>query len=69
MLTIKYISMQPKIKIEETKEKLNLTEDEQEIFDMLMSDKSIVQISDKMGFSIRTCSRRIANIKHKIKQL
>lgn len=54
----------PKIKY--LRENLNLTDDEVVIFDMLAKNKSICQISDKVGMSESTINRRIRRIKCKI---
>lgn len=51
---------------EEYKNKMNLTDDEEEIFDMLAKNYSIVKIADVMQMSTRTVDRRIKNIKLKM---
>lgn len=48
---------------------LNLTEDEEIIFNMLSKKKSVQEISAKLCVSSKTAERRITNIKKKIKQL
>lgn len=53
-------------KSEEYKSKMNLTEDEEKIFDMLTKNYSIVKIADVMQMSTRTVDRRIKNIKIKM---
>lgn len=50
----------------EYKEKMNLTEDEEKIFDMLAKNYSIVKIAGIMQMSTRTVDRRIKNIKIKM---
>lgn len=51
---------------EEYKSKMNLTEDEEKIFDMLTKNYSVIKISDVMQMSTRTVDRRIKNIKLKM---
>ena len=51
---------------EEYKSKMNLTEDEEKIFDMLTKNYSVVKIADIMQMSTRTVDRRIKNIKLKM---
>lgn len=51
---------------EECKIKLNLTDDEEKIFDMLTKNYSVVKIASSMQMSTRTVDRRIKNIKLKM---
>ncbi len=51
---------------EEYKNKMNLTEEETKIFDMLTKNYSIVKIAGVMQMSTRTVDRRIKNIKLKM---
>lgn len=51
---------------EECKNKMNLTNDEEKIFDMLTKNYSVVKIADSMQMSTRTVDRRIKNIKLKM---
>ena len=51
---------------EEYKRKMNLTEDEEKIFDMLVKNYSIIKIASVMQMSTRTVDRRIKNIKLKM---
>lgn len=51
---------------EEYKSKMNLTDDEENIFDMLTKNYSVVKIADIMQMSTRTVDRRIKNIKLKM---
>lgn len=51
---------------EEYKSKMNLTEDEEQIFDMLTKNYSVVKIAIVMKMSTRTVDRRIKNIKIKM---
>lgn len=48
------------------KNQMNLTEEEEQIFDMLVKNYSIVKIADVMQMSTRTVDRRIKNIKTKM---
>lgn len=52
---------------EEYKDKMNLIEDEEKIFDMLTKNYSVVKIAGVMQMSTRTVDRRIKNIKTKMK--
>lgn len=51
---------------EEYKSKMNLTDDEEEVFDMLTKNYSVVKIANIMQMSTRTVDRRIKNIKLKM---
>lgn len=51
---------------EEYKNKMNLTEDEEKIFDMLTKNYSVVKIASVVQMSTRTVDRRIKNIKMKM---
>ncbi len=51
---------------EEYKSKMNLTEDEAKIFDMLTKNYSVVKMASVMQMSTRTVDRRIKNIKIKM---
>lgn len=60
------LSFLSKDQSEEYKRKMNLTEDEEKIFDMLTKNYSVVKISGVMQMSTRTVDRRIKNIKIKM---
>lgn len=60
------LSFLSKEQSEEYKRKMNLTEDEEQIFDMLTKNYSIVKIANIMKMSTRTVDRRIKNIKVKM---
>lgn len=60
------LSFLSKEQSEEYKDKMNLTEDETKIFDMLAKNYSVVKIADSMKMSTRTVDRRIKNIKTKM---
>lgn len=60
------LSFLSKKQSEEYKSKMNLTEEEEKIFDMLTKNYSVVKIAGVMQMSTRTVDRRIKNIKLKI---
>ena len=60
------LSFLSKEQSEEYKSKMNLTEDEEKIFDMLVKNYSIIKIASVMQMSTRTVDRRIKNIKIKM---
>lgn len=60
------LSFLSKEQSKEYKDKMNLTEDEEKIFDMLLKNYSIVKIAGIMQMSTRTVDRRIKNIKSKM---
>lgn len=60
------LSFLSKEQSEEYKRKMNLTEDEEHIFDMLTKNYSVVKIAGVMQMSTRTVDRRIKNIKIKM---
>lgn len=60
------LSFLSKEQSEEYKSKMNLTEDEEQIFDMLTKNYSVVKIAGVMQMSTRTVDRRIKNIKIKM---
>lgn len=51
---------------ENYKSKMNLTEDEEQIFDMLTKNYSVVKIASIMQMSTRTVDRRIKSIREKM---
>ena len=61
-----YLSTLTLPKLEHTKSQLNLSEDEEKIFDMLAKRKSIYEISESLGMSTRTVDREIQRIKQKL---
>lgn len=63
------LSFLSKEQSEEYKSKMNLTEEETKIFDMLTKNYSVVKIASVMQMSTRTVDRRIKNIKLKMKNL
>lgn len=65
----KYLSSLTKPELEELKDLLNLTDDECIIFHLLSKNKSIIEISDKVGISRRTTDRRINDVKRKVEKV
>lgn len=63
------LKITPKSNIARVKCELNLSDEECIIFDMLMAKKSIQQISDHVGLSPRTVSRRISGIETQLNYL
>lgn len=61
-----YLSTMTLPKLEHTKSQLNLSEDEEKIFDMLSKRRSINEISLALGMSTRTIDREIHRIKEKL---
>lgn len=55
--------------IKEMREKLNLTDDEEIVFDMLCNGKSITQIASKLNLSTRSIDNRISKIRTKMKRI
>lgn len=60
------LSFLSKEQSKEYKSKMNLTEEETKIFDMLTKNCSVVNIAGVMKMSTRTVDRRIKNIKLKM---
>lgn len=56
-------------KINYLRENLNLTEDEEIVFDMLSKHKSRIQIADKLQLSVSCIDKRIKQLRTKIKEL
>lgn len=63
------LSFLSKKQAEELKSKMNLSDDESKVFDMLVKNYSIVKISDMLKMSTRTVDRRIKNIKIKMENI
>lgn len=63
------LSFLSKEQSEKCKSKMNLTDDETKIFDMLVKNYSIIKIADTLKMSTRTVDRRIKNIKIKMKNI
>lgn len=65
----KYLSSLTKPELEELKEKLNLTYDEEEVFILLNRGSSREQVAQKLSVSPATVGNRINDINQKIKRL
>ena len=65
----KYLSSLTKPELEELKEKLNLTDNELEVFSLLSAGKSNTNISDKICVCERTVNRISQKIINKIHRL
>lgn len=65
----KYLSSLTKPELEELKDQLNLTDDEEMVFRCLSKGKSIVETAGKCGIAEQTVDNRIKAIKEKIKRL
>lgn len=65
----KYLSSLTKPELEELKELLNLTNDEEIILNILVKGLTREEISLKTQMSVPTVDRKICNIKNKIKKL
>lgn len=63
------IACSTKAEVQNYIDKLNLSDDEEQIFIFLMKHNSRQQISEKLNMSIRTIDRRIARIKSKMAEL
>lgn len=65
----KYLSSLTKPELEELKELLNLTDDEETVFNELSKGRSRVSVSDKCMVSCSTVSNRIKGIQSKISRV
>lgn len=65
----KYLTTLTKPELEELKEMLNLTDDEEMVFKLLAKGKSKVSISSECLFSVGTVSNRISAIQKKVNRL
>lgn len=65
----KYLSSLTKPELEELKEKLNLTEDEEAVFCLLARGKSNLMTADKCGISASTLDNRVKAINAKLQRL
>lgn len=64
-----YLSSLTKPELEELKELLNLTDDEEMVFDLLSRGRGRIQIAEKTMVSVPTVDRRILGITKKIKRI
>lgn len=65
----KYLSSLTKPELEEIKELLNLTEDEEEVFNNLSRGRSNIQTSNICMVSVSTVDKRIKTISAKLTRL
>lgn len=65
----KYLSSLTKPEVERLRDELNLTEEEERIYNLLKKNKSIIEISDKLLLSESTLKRRIKDIQRKVDRL
>lgn len=65
-MNLSYLS---KKQTEAYKESMNLSSDEEEVFDMLAKNCSITKIANTLKMSTRTVDRRIKSIKAKIENI
>lgn len=69
MCIISQLSYLPKNEISIIKNQINLTEDENTVFDMFISGKSAIQVADKLSLSERSIYRRKRSINTKLSAL
>lgn len=65
----KYLSSLTKPEVERLREELNLTDDEEMIFNKLAKGKSKVSIADECLVSVGTVSNRISAIQNKVNRI
>ena len=65
----KYLSSLTKPEVERLREELNLTDEEERIYNLLKKNKSMIEISDKLLLSESTLKRRIKDIQRKVDRL
>ncbi len=65
----KYLSSLTKPEVERLRDELNLTDEEERIYNLLKKNKSIIEISDKLLLSESTLKRRIKDIQRKVDRL
>lgn len=65
----KYLSSLTKPELEEIKEKLNLTDDEEMVFCQLSKGRSRITTADNCGISSRTVDTKIQSISAKLKRI
>lgn len=65
----KYLSSLTKPEVERLRDELNLTEDEEMIFNKLSKGKSKVSIADECLVSVGTVSNRISAIQSKVNRI
>lgn len=65
----KYLSSLTKPEVEQLRELLNLTDEEEQIFNRLAKGKSKVSIADDCLVSVGTVSNRISAIQNKVNRI
>lgn len=65
----KYLSSLTKPEVERLRDELNLTDEEERIYNLLKKNKSIIEISDKLLLSESTLKRRIKDIQRKVDRI
>lgn len=65
----KFLSSLTKPEVERLRDELNLTDEEERIYNLLKKNKSIIEISDKLLLSESTLKRRIKDIQRKVDRL
>lgn len=65
----KFLSSLTKPEVERLREELNLTDEEERIYNLIKKNKSIIEISDKLLLSESTLKRRIKDIQRKVDRL
>lgn len=65
----KYLSSLTKPEVERLRDELNLTEDEEIVFNKLAKGKSKVSIADECLVSVGTVSNRISAIQSKVNRI
>lgn len=63
------LSVYTRTTLENWKSELNLTEEEEIVFDMLTKKKTITQIAQKLNTCNRVVDKRVHSIRYKLKQL
>ena len=65
----KYLSSMTKPELEESRENLNLTDEEEVVFRYLSKGKSNIAVADMCGVSLPTIDNRIKSIRSKLNRL
>lgn len=68
-MLIREFRYQPKSITDFYKDKLNLSDEESEIWDLAMRDKSIEEISHRLMLSTSTVNRKLKSIRLKIREV
>jgi DNA-binding NarL/FixJ family response regulator len=65
----KYLSSLTKPELEELKDQLNLTDDQEKVFDMLSKGRSNIYICEKCMLSSSALDRKITDIRYKLNKI